>query len=170
PEAKEAFGLREAARPGVLHHGWLAAGQVADRTVAGPAVDELGAVRLDTTELPPRSLDVGAVLFGCPAHIPRLADPPPQGFEARLPLVEVLAEAHGQLELRGGPGLEIRVFEERGPLVVGERHSLELERSSPPVRDRRVGREALGSDERPRGKGDGRRRVVPAQAAVGEPG
>src|SRR5207244_2137132 len=96
--------------------------------------------RLHTAELSSRPLDVGAVVLGCRAHLPGITDAPAEGLETRSPLLEVLAEAHGQLELRGAPGWELRVLEVRHPLLVGERHSLKLERSSPPVRDRRVGR------------------------------
>src|SRR5439155_2305235 len=111
-EPKQALGRWKAAGPGILHHDGLPAGQIADGAVAGPAVHKLGTVRFDTAELPSRSLDIGMVLLGRGAHVPRLANLPSQGLETPSPLLEVLAEAHRQLELRGDPGGEIRVLEE----------------------------------------------------------
>ncbi len=47
--------------------------------------------------------------------------------------------------------------------------SLKFEAAAPPVGDRGIGRGGVRPDRRPRGQVDRRRRVQPAEAAVGEP-
>src|SRR5437867_9815366 len=59
---EDALRLRQKpTRSRVLHDGGLAAREITGSSVAGPAVHELWAVRLDATELPFRSLKVGPV-------------------------------------------------------------------------------------------------------------
>src|SRR5437763_1757506 len=128
----------------MLDHGWLAAGQVADRTVADPGVRKLDVARFGAAELSSGAPNVGVVLLGRPAHVPPLADAPASRLEARSPFLVVLAEADRQLERGGGLGRKLRVLQECRPLLVRELHATKLERPAPPVRDRRVGRAALG--------------------------
>ena len=81
PEAEEALGIRqEAAFARVLDDGRLAAGEVAEGPVADPCVCESHADRLRAAELSPRPLDVCAVLLRRRAHLPGLADLPPERF------------------------------------------------------------------------------------------
>src|SRR2546427_6103389 len=99
PEAEEAPGIRqEAAFAGVLDDGRLAAGQVAEGPVADPCVYEGHAHWLRTTELSPRPLDVCAVLLRRRAHLPGLANLPPEGFQTGSPIFVVLGQADGQLK------------------------------------------------------------------------
>src|SRR5439155_15825673 len=65
PEAEQSGGIgQEAARAGVLDHGRLAAGQVAERTVADPGGLEAYVVGLGAAEFTPRVLDVALVVPG----------------------------------------------------------------------------------------------------------
>src|SRR5919201_5212005 len=167
-ESEKPFSVGNPAGSGMLDHGGFSTGEITERAVAGPAVHELRTIGFDAAEFTARPLDVIAVLLGRGAHVPRLANPPPQRLETRSPLVDLLPEADGQLESCRGPGRQRRVLEERGPLVVGERLPLELESPSPPVRDGRIGRAGLRGCDRPFGKTYRRRGIVPAQTAVGE--
>src|SRR5205823_14774197 len=122
----------QAAGPGVLHHHRLAAGQVADGAVTGPAVHELDAVGLDAAEFAARRLDVGAILLGRGADVPCLAHAPAHRAEALAPFGVLLAQAHGQLEPRGRAGRELGVLEVGDPLLVRERRAREIDRPAPP--------------------------------------
>ena len=82
----------------------------------------------------------------------------------------VLDQADGQLKPYGCPGREVLVFQERDVLLLVDGLSPELECASPPVGDRRVRRGRIHRDGRPLGQEDRRRRVMPAEAAVGEAG
>src|SRR5439155_15874557 len=136
PEAEEALGIRqETAFARVLDDGWLAAGQVAEGPVADPCVCEGHADRLRAAELSPRPLDVGAVLLRRRAHLPGLADLPPEGFQTVPPVFVVLGQTDGQLEPHGRPGREVFVFQERDVLLLVDGPSLELKCAAPPVGD-----------------------------------
>src|SRR2546422_6913971 len=140
------------------------------RSTLFPYTTLFRSVGLHAAELPSRSLDVGAVLLWGRADIPCLAKLPPERLEARLPLRVVLAQAHGQLELRGGPRREGRVFEKCHVLLVRECLPMELERPSPPVRDRRVRPGGASADFGPLRKEHGRGGVMPPEAAVRKAG
>src|SRR5438445_9657565 len=117
PEAEETLGMRqEAAFARVLDDGRLAAGQVAEGPVADPCVCEGHADRLRAAELSPRPLDVCAVLLRRRAHLPGLADLPPEGFQTRPPMFVLLGQADGQLKPYGRPGREVLIFQERDVL------------------------------------------------------
>src|SRR5215475_6371701 len=117
PEEALAVG-QKATRSGVLDDRGFSAREIAEGAIADPCVRKLDVTGLHAAELPPRSLDVGAVLLRRRADIPCLAKLPPERLEARLPLRALLAQAHGQLELRGGPRGEGRVFEKCHVLLV----------------------------------------------------
>src|SRR5437867_776744 len=105
--------------------------------------------RLRAAELSPRPLDVCAVLLRRRAHLPGLADLPPEGFQKGPPVFVVLDQADGQLKPYGRPGREVLVFQERDVLLLIDGLSPELECAAPPVGDRRVRRGRVRRDGRP---------------------
>src|SRR5436190_1755279 len=106
-EPEQSFRLgQEAARSRVLHDRRLAAREIADRSITGPAVDELRTVGLDAAELPFRTLQISPVLVGRRAHVPRFANAPPLRLEARAPFPVMRTQTDRQLQVRVRPRRE----------------------------------------------------------------
>src|SRR2546425_640298 len=82
---------KEGARPGILNHRRLPAGQIAESSVADPGVLELHARRLGAAKLAARPLDIGLIRFRSAGDCPGVADPPAMALKdasvLRIPLV-----------------------------------------------------------------------------------
>ena len=154
----------------MLNDGGLAARQVAEGAVAHPRGLKGDVRGLRTAELATRSADVGAVVFRGRGHLPGLSKPPAGRLHLPPVVLVVLREAHRELESSRCPRRELLVFREGNVLLLVDCPSPELEFTSPPVGDCRIGRGRLHRGWRPLGQENGRRRIVPAEAAVGEAG
>src|SRR2546429_9090348 len=82
-------------------------------------------------------------------------------------LVE-FGEADRQLERDRRPLRQVLILEERRALLVGEGGAVELEGSAPPMRHGGVAAGPAGRQHGPLREEDGRGRVQPGTAAVGE--
>src|SRR2546426_4803208 len=115
-----------------------------------------------------RLLHVGAIRLGGGTHVPRLPQRPALGLHQLAVLVVVLSEADRQLERDGRAGRQVEILEKGDPLFVAEGGSVVLEGPAPPMSHRGVPAGPAGRQRGPLRQEDGRGRVQPSTAAVGE--
>src|SRR5215472_8942461 len=120
PESKHALTIgQERTWPRVLHHDWLAAGQITHGAIAYPRILKFHARTLGATEFATRLLNISLVNLRRGSDVARVTDAPAALFHF-LPFFQVPRAFQEQSEFQGlaGPLRQIGIFQKRDALRV----------------------------------------------------